>query len=218
MKPKRSDGKATKAKLLDIALEKFAKKGRDGVGIRELAREGEVSLNTVMYHFESKENLYREVVTYSLERGLNYQELFDIHSKIDFSDRQAVSDAMFGIIRTLFLETAREEFIPQSDLIVQTVFGRDSILHRTLLEGFMIFENGMLAFLKRAGIEMAREKAVFCHTLMWSQLLYYVSARDMAKLDLGLEELPPDFYEHIAWKVTRACCREVGLPDPSPLN
>ena len=52
----------TKDRLLDAAEELFLEKGFDQVSIRELAAAADVNLAAVNYHFQGKDNLYREVI------------------------------------------------------------------------------------------------------------------------------------------------------------
>jgi AcrR family transcriptional regulator len=53
----------TRDKILTSALEIFSEKGFQGTTIREVARLAEVNDLTVYRHFESKENLFEEMVT-----------------------------------------------------------------------------------------------------------------------------------------------------------
>jgi AcrR family transcriptional regulator len=52
----------TKERLLDAAELLFAERGFDGVSVRELAAAAAVNVAAVNYHFQTKENLYREVL------------------------------------------------------------------------------------------------------------------------------------------------------------
>ncbi|MBU0741399.1 CerR family C-terminal domain-containing protein [bacterium] len=52
----------TKERLLDAAEILFAQKGYEAVSIREIAGAADVNLAAVNYHFQGKENLYREVL------------------------------------------------------------------------------------------------------------------------------------------------------------
>ena len=52
----------TRARLLDRAEQQFARRGYDGVSLRDLARSCGVHPNTVQHHFGSKRGLYQEVL------------------------------------------------------------------------------------------------------------------------------------------------------------
>jgi AcrR family transcriptional regulator len=56
------DRQSTKEKLLDAAEDLFAAKEFENVSIRELAAVAEVNVAAVNYHFQNKDNLFREVV------------------------------------------------------------------------------------------------------------------------------------------------------------
>lgn len=61
---RRSDAESarTRARLLDRAEQQFARRGYDGVSVRDLARSCGVRPFTVQHHFGSKRNLYQEVL------------------------------------------------------------------------------------------------------------------------------------------------------------
>lgn len=56
------DSEITKAKIIEAAGRLFTQKGFSGVTVREIAKEAEVHLGALNYHFKSKKKLYREVL------------------------------------------------------------------------------------------------------------------------------------------------------------
>jgi AcrR family transcriptional regulator len=62
MKSTRSDGEATRGKILEVALPLFAAHGYAGTSVRTVAAAAEVNVATLAYHFEDKEGLYETVV------------------------------------------------------------------------------------------------------------------------------------------------------------
>ncbi|MBU8871756.1 MAG: TetR/AcrR family transcriptional regulator [Gemmatimonadales bacterium] len=56
------DRQDTKNRLLDAAENLFSHKGFEEVSIRELAGAADVNVAAVNYHFQGKDNLYREVI------------------------------------------------------------------------------------------------------------------------------------------------------------
>lgn len=52
----------TKEKILEVARVLFADKGFDGTSVRDIAKLAEVNVASVNYHFDSKENLFHEIL------------------------------------------------------------------------------------------------------------------------------------------------------------
>ncbi|MBC8293137.1 MAG: TetR/AcrR family transcriptional regulator [Proteobacteria bacterium] len=59
---------STAEKILNVATELFARVGYDGVGIRDVAREAEVTPGAINYYFGRKEVLFRECVSELVRR------------------------------------------------------------------------------------------------------------------------------------------------------
>ena len=59
----------TKMKILQTAQGLFSKFGFDGTSIRDIAKESEVNLAAINYHFKNKENLFWEIIGASYERS-----------------------------------------------------------------------------------------------------------------------------------------------------
>lgn len=57
----RSDGIATRAKVLDAAAELFARDGYEGASLRGIAAEAEIDIATLKYHFGDKDALFAAV-------------------------------------------------------------------------------------------------------------------------------------------------------------
>ncbi|MFN8369042.1 MAG: TetR family transcriptional regulator [Bacteriovoracaceae bacterium] len=56
----------TKDKILRVATQLFAQNGFEGTSVRELALQAEVNIAAINYHFQNKENLYREVLRFGV--------------------------------------------------------------------------------------------------------------------------------------------------------
>lgn len=55
-------------RLIDTAMELFAERGFDGVTVRDIAREADVSIGLINHHFDSKEGLREAVDAHFIER------------------------------------------------------------------------------------------------------------------------------------------------------
>lgn len=59
--------KTTKERILKVANELFATKGFAGASVREIAKEADVNIAAINYHFQNKEGLYWKVFEHSHE-------------------------------------------------------------------------------------------------------------------------------------------------------
>lgn len=73
----------TKEKIKGAASKLFAKNGFDGTSMRSIAKEAEVSLASINYHFKSKQDLYAEILVSAhtnmgklLEQSINVEDDF----------------------------------------------------------------------------------------------------------------------------------------------
>jgi len=119
--------KPTKEKIKIAALKLFAEKGLKATTVRDVSHEADVNVSSIIYHFESKENLYRTIIeeysetnsAFALEVLMNTpenKEEFSIRIKT-FSDLLIKSVMKNPEIHTLMerefqegLPYAREEF------------------------------------------------------------------------------------------------------------
>lgn len=69
---------STKDKILKISHKLFADKGFNGVSIREIAKECDVNIAAINYHFSNKENLYIETIRSSMvQTQNNIKKMYD---------------------------------------------------------------------------------------------------------------------------------------------
>lgn len=69
----------TKNKILEVARVLFANQGFEGTSIREIAKEADVNIASVNYHFTNKENLFSEILNASY--GECSQEIMAFYEK-----------------------------------------------------------------------------------------------------------------------------------------
>lgn len=92
---------ATRASILQAALEEFSERGFDGASTRNIAAKAGVHHALIKYHFNSKDELWRSAVTFLFERQASDMALpEDAH----YADRRAYAAA---VIRRIVLYSAR---------------------------------------------------------------------------------------------------------------
>ncbi len=87
----------TRAEILGIALEQFSTRGFDAVSLRDIAEVAGVNHAMIRYYFGSKENLWRESVTYLFDRFAN--EIEPPQSGAEGYSLDAVKDYIRNYIR-----------------------------------------------------------------------------------------------------------------------
>jgi len=58
----------TRGQILDAALEIFAEKGFDATSVREIAAKVGINHALIRHHFQNKEELWKEAVTFLFDR------------------------------------------------------------------------------------------------------------------------------------------------------
>lgn len=67
---RRKDGNETKSRILEVAGRLFAEKGYDKTIHEEICRLADVNIGAINYHFQSKENLYREAWRHAFHESI----------------------------------------------------------------------------------------------------------------------------------------------------
>lgn len=112
---RRRDAKSTQQRILKVALSLFARKGFDGVRVKEIAKASGVSVPLLCHHFQDKETLYQTVLDQALLRVASLGSVL-LSQKGAISDRlEAVLSGMLEILATDSQEIA--------------------VVHRELMEG-----------------------------------------------------------------------------------
>lgn len=95
----------TKQRLLDAAEELFVSRGFDEVSIRELAAAAGVNVAAVNYHFQGKDNLYREVI---IRRFSTYRDrtLAEMQEVLDDAGGRPALDAVIRLLVSRYLTEA----------------------------------------------------------------------------------------------------------------
>ncbi len=180
--------KDTKLKILELSAALFADKGKDAVGIREIAEKSGVSLNTVMYHFSSKENLHHETIKHLLSNGIDFGEIFRKHCEnmSEGSYRQ-----IFGsIISEIFAEGIKPKHSTYINMISKVIFSRDKTQLAFLLESFREAELHFTDFFEKVGVDVEEKELSFLMSVFWTQLLYCAGAKKLTELDSVNENTP----------------------------
>lgn len=76
----------TKRKILNVANKLFGLQGFHATSVREIAKEADVNVAAINYHFTNKENLYCELFEYGYETMS--QMIHELEQKNDYDSRE----------------------------------------------------------------------------------------------------------------------------------
>lgn len=101
----RADGDATRARLLEVAGQLFARLGYAGAANKAICEAAGTDLAAINYHFGGRDGLYQAVLFEGYEQLINLQKLKEIHARQDSAENK-LSAAIDMIVDRLYDEGA----------------------------------------------------------------------------------------------------------------
>jgi len=119
---------STKEKILIHAHKLFADKGYNGVSIREISKAADVNVAAINYHFENKENLFRETVNSCMsEMAGDIRQLYEINKPTDLESFSLIVFNYFNE-HSEDLKTSFKMFVIDSDIFPDLPEADDEII------------------------------------------------------------------------------------------
>jgi AcrR family transcriptional regulator len=192
-----------RARLIDAAIELFAKKGYEGTSVRDLATAAGVNVAAVSYHFGSKDDLYHESLRACLAGCKTMKELMQVHLEAAqrTKTRKAAEEALRGCIQD-FLHVLTSPEARHSHLVM-----------REQSEGKARFEPVIREFFQPVGIILREVILMLAPGLSLMQVFMVISgiigqclhiykARVSYRVLAGVDSHSPEYIEmaskHIA--------------------
>lgn len=98
------------ARLLDIAVSEFGRKGLDGASTRGIAKAADTAMSSITYHYGGKEGLYLAAADHVAERmSLDLAEPLAAEQAVSGDDPVAARAAIHRILATLIDRMAGED-------------------------------------------------------------------------------------------------------------
>jgi AcrR family transcriptional regulator len=97
----RADGDATRARLLEVAGQLFARLGYAGAANKAICEAAGTDLAAINYHFGGRDGLYQAVLFEGYEQLINLQKLKEIHARQDSAENK-LSAAIDMIVDRLY--------------------------------------------------------------------------------------------------------------------
>lgn len=220
----RSDGAASRARILSAAGKLFASRGYSGVSTRELARAARVNLSAISYHFGGKEGLYKQVI----------QQLLDdtepvVHPVAEFlteavevarGDRQALSNICDAFVRGLLSSVFGDNRIGWQMALMLREFHEPSKQFATILDQRIHPMHNAVATLVGAatGRPADDEETVLLTFLIIAQCMSFGTARVVAWARMGWTDYSPERLAQVAGVLIPTILRTLGLPPATEMR
>ena len=101
------------ARVMEVAGSLFAQHGYDGVGIREIAAESGVKTSSILYHFNSKAQLFEEILDHK------YKAFFELASNAikPLTDPKQKMECILGTVYDALLNDQTFLLLMQRDVV-----------------------------------------------------------------------------------------------------
>ncbi len=211
-----AQGRATRTAILDAAGQLIARKGYAGTSLRDISQASGAGLSSIIYHFHSKQELFLETIRHFVVETAQLERHFVVFDSLDYSDRQAVADAIRDSMRS-FLDACHgrpaAEFV--IGLYVRIMVEGEPAALGMLLECFAPVQRKLPEVVRRIRPDATDADVAFWLQLYWSQLQYTVMGKQLVLYDMGLPEgYTPEFLDEAAYRFAHHCCLPLGLPEP----
>ncbi len=131
-----SEKKSTKQKILEKSLELFAKKGYDGVSMREIAAAVGIKGASIYNHFKGKEDIFQGIFQEMIKRYDDMAGLLSIPTEGTTDAAQRFiglgEQEMLHLAKALFAFFGKDEFVVQFRRILVAEYNRSSLAAQTL--------------------------------------------------------------------------------------
>jgi AcrR family transcriptional regulator len=119
---------STREKILQTAHKLFADKGYTGVSVREISKAADVNVAAINYHFENKENLFKETVSQCMsEMAHDMRSLYNDNKPINTEEFSMLVFDHFNA-HGEDLKTSFKMFISDSDIFPDKEIEQDDII------------------------------------------------------------------------------------------
>jgi AcrR family transcriptional regulator len=180
----------TRDRILLVAKELFATKGKHGVNIEEIAKAADVNKRMVYYYFENKDNLFYEVLKYIITNlfMVMQSKILEFKYEIDFNDSISL---IKHFIKTHFRVIMKDR---DSVLIFLNTLSSDSaVMIKALNESLDEYDLSYIEILVKnleKSIGEKKLRSVNIRQVLISIIgmnLFYVYGKPMSEVILGLK-------------------------------
>jgi TetR/AcrR family transcriptional regulator, regulator of cefoperazone and chloramphenicol sensitivity len=182
--PPASEQDATRLKLLEAAIELFAQHGYDGTNVRQICDLAQVkNIGAINYHFQGKDNLYRQAVQHAL--GKEGLEEMAKHIPASLKPKAKLKAFIHGMLHHHLaarnphgIRLLMREFASPSEACVEAV-------ERNIRPMSDLLDSIVAEFLPNSD----KQSRMLCSLSIIGQCLYYVQNLAIGEILFGKEAM-----------------------------
>lgn len=208
--------------LIKTAAKLFSQRGYFDASINDIAKLAGTKTSAIIYHFDTKKNLFYTTIKYYF---LNLAKLDTIFDYFDYNDAdnnpQIFGEALYNsanhLLTILFDEKKK---IPYLSGLVSTLLvdARDQI--DTEIRNICYnATNKLIDKLRILRPELSENKLYWARQFYWAMVLYSIFGNKFILCDIGSErKYPREFLDAYAYRITIGICKLLDLPYPEKIG
>lgn len=209
--------KNTRQAIIDAAGELFALRGLDGTGVRAIVKSAGTALSSVNYHFENKEQLYRECIRYVLHDQLDLEAVLlplDDDSPLSL---QEISNLLYSMVRKTYFLLLNPENPNWYGILLLRARQETHSIAQDILASITDPER-VKVFLQKHITDLDDKEAYLWVFNMFAQVQYFVISKPTVLKSIGKQEYDSGIIEMIARSTTINLLRTLNLPEPEKMT
>ena len=195
-----TNGIETRKNILHTAGELFTTYGYAGTSFRDITRESNIGLGSLVYHFGVKENLFLATVSTFFPTQERFEEITASMETCDAqSGRDEVIQAIFETVSTYLKEihcNRRASFMPK--FYARMMLDATPETDRLLKDRMEPVRKKILDFAKRVSPNLSEDQAKAWRRCLESQINYTMFSADQVLEEFKLRNFKPDAIDTIA--------------------
>lgn len=201
-------GKETRAKLLEVAEKLFFEKEYEEVSIRDLTEAAGTNVASINYHFNGKENLYKEVFSRFMRR-VGQERVAEMKAAAEGASdpkeaaKQVIRAYVHSFLSALLSVPNGEVFL---SILAREMSARGMANEEFLKEAGLPIHNALKDAIRTACPEFSDVKLSLCASSISGQLFHFVRARHSIKQFTG-RDYDMDFINDLTDHVTEFSIR-----------
>ena len=203
-----TNGIETRRNILHMAALLFSKNGYAGTSFREITRESNTDLGSLVYHFGVKENLFFEAVSTFFPTRERFEEIVEpLEACGAESSPEEVKAAVARMVSAYLKEihcSRKASFLPR--FYARMMLDATPETDRLLKDRMAPVREKVLAFAKRVNPKLDDGQAKAWRRCLFAQMEYTIFSDKDVLEEFGIRSFKPDAVDAIAGSIAENSC------------